>query len=93
MRLIDADRLKSHYSWWKAEYRRVVDDIVDYQPTVEATVVVRGRWVVGDCDEFAEQYHCSVCGKQIVLNIELFNEPKPKYCSACGAKMVLGTGG
>ena len=36
MRLIDADALKAHYSWWsdENEYKKIFDDIVDAQPTV-----------------------------------------------------------
>ena len=32
-RLIDADKLKKHYSWWKDEERELLDAIVDIQPT------------------------------------------------------------
>ena len=33
MRLIDADKLKNHYSWWKNENKELFDSIVDQQPT------------------------------------------------------------
>jgi hypothetical protein len=42
-RLIDADRLKAHYSWWPENERTVLDQIVDAQPTVDAVPVVRCR--------------------------------------------------
>lgn len=32
-RLIDADKLKKHYAWWKDEERELLDAIVDIQPT------------------------------------------------------------
>ena len=43
-RLIDADKLKKHYSWWQGgtlaktldEMKRDFDTIIDLQPTVEA---------------------------------------------------------
>lgn len=32
-RLIDADKLKSHYAWWNNEEKELFDSIVDSQPT------------------------------------------------------------
>ena len=51
-RLIDADKLKQHYSWWGGligddyvselvEQKKVFDTIIDVQPTVDAEPVVR----------------------------------------------------
>ena len=45
MRLIDADKLKKHYSWWQGgtlaktldEMKRDFDTIIDLQPTAEPT--------------------------------------------------------
>ena len=34
LRLIDADRLKKHYSWWENDDKEVFDQIVDTQPTI-----------------------------------------------------------
>ena len=39
MRLIDADKLKRHYSWWEdfenlREQKKDFDTIIDLQPTV-----------------------------------------------------------
>lgn len=39
--MIDADKLKKHYAWWNNEEKKVFDDIVDLQPTVDAVKVVR----------------------------------------------------
>lgn len=47
-RLIDADKLKAHYSWWKGGTREMTmdeakndfDTIIDLQPTVEAEPIV-----------------------------------------------------
>lgn len=40
MRLIDADALKAYYAWWECsdsqkEQKKILDTIVDLQPTVE----------------------------------------------------------
>ena len=40
-RLIDAEKLKNHYSWWDNEEQKTFDTIVDLQPTVNAVEVVR----------------------------------------------------
>lgn len=53
MRLIDADKLKAHYSWWGSEgasgelkeRKADFDVIVDLQPTVEAEPITRVRWI------------------------------------------------
>ena len=39
-RLIDADKLKKHYAWWNNEEKKVFDDIVDLQPTVDAESLI-----------------------------------------------------
>lgn len=52
MRLIDADKLKAHYAWWKGGSREMTmdeaksdfDTIIDLQPTVEAEPIKHGRW-------------------------------------------------
>lgn len=53
MRLIDADKLKAHYSWRGSEgaseemqeYKRTFDTIIDLQPTVEAKPITHVRWI------------------------------------------------
>ena len=45
-RLIDADKLKAHYAWWEGEgeedrTKRLFDDIIDQQETVDAVRVIR----------------------------------------------------
>lgn len=47
-RYIDADKLKQHYAYWESskydymqEEKKLFDDIVDQQPTVDAVEVVR----------------------------------------------------
>lgn len=44
MRLIDAEKLKTHYAWWEGKMevtKKDIDTIVDLQPTVEAEPIVR----------------------------------------------------
>lgn len=57
-RLIDAEKLKQHYAWWAnsqdelQEFKRVFDEIINLQPTVEAVEVVRCqycRFYQGEC--------------------------------------------
>lgn len=80
MRLIDADKLKAHYSWWKdgsgtSEMKIIFDDIIDLQPTVEPT---KGHWI-----KSAIGWKCSNCGDVIVIYAELDGH----FCPHCGAKM------
>lgn len=42
-RLIDADKLKQHYSWWNDVTKELFDEIVDLQPTAEP--VKYERWI------------------------------------------------
>lgn len=57
-RLIYAEKLKAHYSWWAnsqdelKEFKRVFDEIINLQPTVDAVEVVRCqdcRFYQGEC--------------------------------------------
>ena len=61
MRLIDADKLKAHYSWWEGGTREMTmdeakndfDTIIDLQPTVEAepnTVIETVDWYHQNAD-------------------------------------------
>ena len=51
MRLIDADKLKAHYAWWKGGSREMTmdeakndfDTIIDLQPTVGAEQKPEGK--------------------------------------------------
>lgn len=85
MRLIDADKLKKHYSWWQGgtlaktldEMKRDFDTIIDLQPTVEAEPVKHGRWLKNG-DRYCE---CSVCHHEGNIS------GQDNYCWYCGAKM------
>ncbi len=75
MRLIDADKLKQHYSWWDDDERRTLfDQIVDAQPTVDAVKVVRCK----DCDlgvfETYGEYGHYCCHDQFI-------ETGEEYCA------------
>lgn len=41
-KLINADKLKRHYSWWEDDKQRLFDSIVDQQPIVNAIPV---EWI------------------------------------------------
>lgn len=92
-RLIDADKLKEHYSWWHdmedvyinnslQQEAEDLDTIIDVQPTVDP--VQHGRWVDDyNAEEnpfFRNGWKCSACGFRTSYG-------KPKYCMNCGAQM------
>ena len=79
MRLIDADKLKAHYSWWPENERTVLDQIVDVQPTAVPMAVEPGRWVE---DEYGF-VHCSRCG----MEWDEPEHPETNYCPHCGSVM------
>ena len=91
-RLIDADKLKAHYAWWKGGTREMTmdeakndfDTIIDLQPTIEAEPVKRGRW-----EKIVHPwYECSECGERTAVVI-LNGKVVWNYCPNCGAKMDL----
>lgn len=65
MRLIDADGLKAHYAWWEEEgevdeRKRLFDEIVDRQPTIEVGVPFIH---CAECRYFGAKYHrCGLFG-------------------------------
>lgn len=93
MRLIDADKLKTHYSWWTDETKELFDTIINLQPTVEAEPVRHGHWVESSEDG---TLFCSECGRPTYDTHDEFKEfmgtkiialVYPYYCGYCGAKM------
>lgn len=46
-----------------------------------------GRWILDDSDEYANHYHCSICGAEKDTCNEIYYEPPPNYCEHCGTKM------
>ena len=92
-RLIDADKLKAHYAWWKGGSREMTmdeaksdfDTIVDLQPTIDAEPIKHGRWIeIG-----RPWYECSECGERTAV-VNLNGEVVWNYCPNCGAKMDGG---
>ena len=97
MRLIDADKLKKHYTWWGGEEKEMFDTIVDMQPTIEAEPIRHGKW----CDGFSisgnlppiftksqgfQTVKCSVCN--ITQSVNTYqNKVMFRFCPYCGAKM------
>lgn len=83
-RLIDADKLKDavyeSFAPYQREWARTIHQIqkvIDAQPPVEATPVVRGEWI----HRSSTFVSCSKCGK-IIERVKQSN-----FCSECGADM------
>lgn len=88
-RLIDADKLKEHYSWWEGgsqemtfdRAKQIFDTIVDVQQTVDAER--HGRWQKKRNPMMYQivpyVYVCDQCGTAF--------EYDTPYCGECGAKM------
>ena len=87
MRLIDAEKLKHHYSWWGQDdpNKEIFDEIIHRQPTVDAEIVKHGKWISGTDTSpcMPETDVCSECGYRTVYGYNY------KYCPNCGAKMDL----
>ena len=86
-RYIDAEKLKAHYLWWHEDERKLIDDIVDAQPTADVRENVRGEWIekkpmnFGKCvNGLGSIFKCSVCGEEISCCTT-------NYCPNCGADM------
>ena len=93
MRLIDAEKLKAHYSWWKdatgemtmGEAKDIFDEIVDLQPTAEK----HGHWIK---NEDRHGWHCSKCKEDNYYAYSWSSENgkyefQDNYCPHCGARM------
>lgn len=96
MRLIDADKLKEHYSWWHdmedvytnnslQQDAEDLDVIIDVQPTVDP--VQHGRWErhYSRPNVYADMFwHCSECGYRTANQ---WANKYYKYCPSCGTQM------
>jgi hypothetical protein len=73
-RLIDAEVLKKHYSWWNNEEKELFDAIVDAQPTaysVESVVEQIDDFEIRccDCQESCNTEGCLIERiKNVILN-------------------------
>ena len=96
MRLIDADVLLD--SIFKS--CNTTEATINNAPTIDAVPVVRGEWVVDECDTTDDvpnfswiDFHCSECNADYGLEEGQYGwcryEKIPyQYCPNCGAKMV-----
>ena len=110
MRMIDADRLKAEIMGWcvvtddlvgmgKRHEREIVLQAIEESPAIDAAPVVRGEWVVDECDTTDDvpsfswiDFHCSECDTDYGLQEGQYGwcryEKIPyQYCPNCGAKM------
>lgn len=94
-RLIDADKLKAHYAWWKGGTREMTmdeaksdfDTIIDLQPTIAAEPVKHGGWEKnGEIMMFGDiPVKCSQCGFKTLQ--DALHRMDYHYCPNCGARM------
>lgn len=84
MRKVLEDLDKENDDPWTLE--EVAEYILDYQPLVDAELVVHARWVKMGAPTW-EGYHwcCSKCGGHITTRYPDY--PEDKRCRYCGAKM------
>ena len=104
MRMIDKDALLSDIEHTIEEsgcvnHEGEIMDCVRYAPTIAAVPVVRGEWVVDECDTTDDvpnfswiDFHCSECNTDYGLEEGQYGwcryEKIPyQYCPNCGAKM------
>lgn len=90
---IDADKLKEHYAWWgeDSEEKRIIDEIVDVQPSADVVEVKHGKWQ--DVKRWECYTHsvtdmrCSVChcyaSRVLPHQIAYIYD----FCPNCGADM------
>lgn len=88
MRLINADQLKQlrdKYIRGEIQFNNECD-LIDKCPTIDAEVVVHGRWIGAPlCGN--DNCQCSECGSWHSIHVNLRGEISQKYCPSCGAKM------
>lgn len=73
-KVIDADKLKEHYSWWPQEDRNVFDTIVDLQPEV----VVRCK----DCKHYLRgNGSCNYLDSKLLFLMDRRTWDENSYCS------------
>lgn len=70
------------------EKRKIITDLVNGIPAVDAAPMVHGRWEEVD-DGWGEWYYrCSACGCEWFLEDGTPAENGMNYCPRCGAKMI-----
>lgn len=96
MRLIDADRLQTAFladldtamSSYSGDMVQIMLIDIDECPTVDAALVVHGRWVFDAGFEFC--WKCSKCKYPAPFDKFAKTQEKTPYCPNCGAKMDGG---
>ena len=66
-----------------------LSDRLKKAPTIEAKPVVHGRWI-GKTICGNDNCRCSECGSWHNIHINSRGEIMQKYCTSCGAKMMVG---
>ena len=97
MRLIDADNLKKDLNVefiFDSRDRCRVRNLIDFQLTIDAEPVRRGRWVEGINDKASaklfDAWVCSECGagNNYAYSWDITGyQLQDRYCPNCGAKM------
>ena len=102
MRLIDAEQMEKHIMASKAftrYFKEFVQSLIRVENTVDAAPVVRGKWIVDECDTTDDvpsyswiNFHCSECNTDYGLEEGQYGWCKYEkipynYCPNCGAKM------
>jgi hypothetical protein len=102
MRLIDAEQMEKHIMESKVftqYFKELVQSLIWGENTVDVVPVVRGEWIVDECDTTDDvpssswiDFHCSECNTEYGLEEGQYgwcrDERIPyKYCPNCGAKM------
>ena len=92
MRLIDGDGLweRLNYEPWEhnADRDEIALPFVNAAPTIDAEIVVHGRWEDSTDDWLGtDVYTCSKCRESYVLVEGTPKENLWHYCPNCGAKM------
>lgn len=72
-----------HQTYLAAAVMRIVKEVIDKQPTIEAKPVVSARWKL---DSVIDSPYCSNCGKE-ALRDYFEDEVRSNYCPHCGAQM------
>ena len=102
MRLIDADALiqkRNHAKAYAQDMYVIGQGYVMDAPTIDAVPVVRGEWIVDECDSTDDvpsrswiDFHCSECNMDYGLEEgqygwDAYGKIPYQYCPHCGAKM------
>lgn len=77
---------EEYFDGWTDAVSEAITE-VEGIPAADVRPERHGEWLLDDSDEYANHYHCSVCGAEKDTCNEIYDEPPPNYCENCGAKM------